>query len=511
MVTGTYEEHAPADVEQSILDMISNTTLNSSSEPSPIEWRTADDFRDGYIDCRHIFQTMDRVSAYACTAIISPKEQQVQFTIYHDDSIRVWLNGEICFERGDCSYSQFDGILQQGYNLVLIRLTNYYEDGWGFILRVTDEDGEVLEDLMTTSWERPPGLNCGSGLWERPPGLDNRGQETTPTNPLVETFRTDTADNLTQIPMELSHWAKARSGDWEETAEGIKLYGTAYRGGNSISSKSFYNFVDSELFIKWMPYGGNGYNYAGFGVGINIAPGTGGTTHHAYGKARTRIYDDIWYYTRIKINADKAYTAVMSTGDYDIDGGMVVKSKSGTFSSSYRPYWGDKLLEYIERTNITVVFDDNYAGTSAYMIVAEVKTDATPVQMTILSSYDFEDAVDVPAQFNFTGNWVIDTIGFNSAKSLHNTDSPSSISLEVIDAVAVSFRFKCSGPYSSGFTFYVDGIQRYTGLCREILDQWNELIMPIPGTGTHTLKWSSRDGASLWIDDITIYTLDNGT
>ena len=46
----------------------------------------------------------------------------------------------------------------------------------------------------------------------------------------------------------------------------------------------------------------------------------------------------------------------------------------------------------------------------------------------------------------------------------------------------------------SGFQFYVDGITHYDELCREILEQWNEVILPIPGTGTHTLEWSSVDG-----------------
>jgi len=514
LITGTFEKHVPVEVEQMILNIVFNKekkdrmarenrkvsesdNLQSSIFNLQLEWRTTDDFRDGYIDCRHIFQTMDRVSAYACTSILSPKEQQVQFTAYHDDGIRIWLNGKLCFENSDCSYSQFEGVLQQGKNLLLIRLTNFV-DGWGFILRVTDRDGQVLEDLKYAQ-----------------PHLNNLTPETTSYRNYAEnssggsltnstaTLRTDTAGNLTQILMELPYWAKARSGNWEKTAEGIKVYGTAYRGGNIIFSKSFYNFVNSELFTKWMPHGGKGYNYASFGVGINIAPGIGGTTHHAYGKAHTRIYDDTWYYTRIKINADKTYTAVMSTVDYDINGGVVVKSKSETLSS--------KPLAYIEKANIGVSFNDNYAGTSAYMIVAEVKTDAAPVQMTILTSYDFENTVDVPAQFMLAGNWVIDTIGFNSSKSLHNTDSLSSISLEVTDAAAVSFRFKCSGPYSSGFIFHVDDVEHWSGLCREILAQWNELIVPIPGTGTHTLKWSSFNGASLWIDDITIYTVDNDT
>jgi len=487
LITGVFEENVPAEVEQNILS-------RTGSLPVKIKWQTTDDFRDGYIDCRHIFQTMDRVSAYACTAILSPKEQQVQFTVYHDDGIRVWLNGETCFEKDHCGYSLFDGVLKQGYNLVLIRLTNY-EDGWGFILRVTDRDGEVLKDLTYTQ----PNLSSGVALSRQTP-LPPIYRQQDATDNSSPSLHLGSMAGMTQVPMQLSYWAKAFSGNWEETAEGIKLYGTAYRGGNWIFSKSLYNFVNSQLFVKWMPYGGNGYNYACFTNTINMTPGgIGGSTHHQYKVHRPRIYDGIRYYTRIKVNAGKTYTAVMSTDNYDINGGTVVKSDSGTIS--------DECWEYIEKTNILVHFGDNYASTSTYMIVAEVKTDATPVQTTILNSYDFENVVDVPAQFNFTGNWVIDTVGFNSSKSLHNADSPSSISLKVKDAAAVSFKTKCSGSYSSGIGFYVDGVSLWNTsfLCREILDKWNEWIIPIPGTGTHTLTWSSTKGAALWIDDITIF------
>ena len=87
-----------------------------------------------------------------------------------------------------------------------------------------------------------------------------------------------------------------------------------------------------------MPYGGNGYNYAGFTNAINMICGIGGSTHHPYKGRRPRLYDGTWYYTRIKVNADKTYTAVMSTGDYDINGGTVVKSDSGIISDEYWKY-----------------------------------------------------------------------------------------------------------------------------------------------------------------------------
>jgi len=383
-------------------------------------------------------------------------------------------------------------------------LTNFV-DGWGFILRVTDEDGKMLEDFPLVH-EQPylsNGVSSPEFVAELPEVL-----ATSATNSAPSPTGNSSADALTQIPMKLSHWAKSFSGAWEETAEGIKLYATSYRGGNRIYSRTFYNFVNSQLFAKWMPHGGNGYNYAGFYNAISGHCNVGGTTHHAYRVRNTRIYDDTWYYTRIKVNEDKTWTVIMSTGDYDINGGRVAWSQSRTTSDDLYGH-SDDLWGYVERGNIHVIFGDNYAGTSAYMIIAEVKTDATPVQTTILSAYDFENAVDVPAEFNFKGNWVIDTIGFNSSKSLHNTDSPSRISLKVTDAASVSFKIKCSGPYLSSYRFSVDGVRHHDFLCREILDQWNEVIFPIPGTGTRTLKWSSIAGASLWIDDITIYALDN--
>ncbi|MBC8461857.1 MAG: AAA family ATPase, partial [Deltaproteobacteria bacterium] len=66
LVTGTFEENVPAEVEQEILDVVFNPDNKSrtgslpvlsraGSLPVKIEWRAPDDFRDGYIDCRHIF------------------------------------------------------------------------------------------------------------------------------------------------------------------------------------------------------------------------------------------------------------------------------------------------------------------------------------------------------------------------------------------------------------------------------------------------------------------------
>ena len=116
-----------------------------------------DDFIDGYLDYVRILQTIDRVCAYAWTTITSPTEQRVQFHMGYDDNVSVWLNGELRFETHGGSPvviddERFDGLLQPGRNHLLVRIANL-EPGWGFILRVTSSDEEVLEELR---YEVPP-------------------------------------------------------------------------------------------------------------------------------------------------------------------------------------------------------------------------------------------------------------------------------------------------------------------------------------------------------------------
>jgi len=63
------------------------------------------------------------------------------------------------------------------------------------------------------------------------------------------------------VPMTFEHWNKLHTGNWEETAEGLRIYGTAYRKGTSILSETIYNFRDSESFIKWKAHS---ISYANF-------------------------------------------------------------------------------------------------------------------------------------------------------------------------------------------------------------------------------------------------------
>jgi hypothetical protein len=317
-----------------------------------------------------------------------------------------------------------------------------------------------------------------------------------------------TADNssLHLIPMDFNNWNKMQCGSWEETNEGIKVYGTDYRMGNYLLSKTVFNFIDKEVYVKWKA-NGNG-TYSGFYPAIFGIGGAGGfTTGWSYGDS-TLISDDTWYYTRFKVNPDKTYEAVTSTNDYDTNGGTIVKTYTKTIS--------DTQWEVIEKTYIQTVFGDNYGGTGAYMVIGEVKTDALPVVISSSSStlYDFENDTNIPSEFNHNGDWVIDNTGADSSRSLHiTTNQTSSITLDVTNAVSVSFKVKVliASNYDN-FRFLIDNVSKF-GSSGDEYDCWNEYSFVIPQPGTHTLEWKYNEdttysgqssGSSVWIDDIQI-------
>ena len=309
----------------------------------------------------------------------------------------------------------------------------------------------------------------------------------------------NTPNVFTSIPMELTNWNKEQCGFWEETAEGLKIYGSGSRRGNMLYSKSLYNFTDSETFIKWKPNGNRTYMWVSPGISRVIGAGNGKasfTTGWSFMGSPVAVHDT-WYYSRFKINPDKIYTIVTSTGDYDINGGHVVTNFSQTIADKYWPF--------IENGFINIGFGDNYGSTGAFVVVSEVTTNALENPMGIVaSSYDFEEGI-IPPDLSQIGNWTIDNSGFDSDKSLYINGGKTNnkITLEVSDAIAVSFDLKDIANYNIGF--FIDGISRgdfdaTTNAC------WNQFKIPIPMTGTHTLEWRVTDNSpSIWIDNIKVY------
>jgi hypothetical protein len=196
----------------------------------------------------------------------------------------------------------------------------------------------------------------------------------------------DTKDGSSTVApdMDINSWIKVNTGEWEQTAEGIKVYGAGYREGHQgLQSKTMYNFEGTETRIKWQANGGSGA-YAAFWVFLisDYVPETaensglvrGGffTTDHSW-KESVVIDVDTWYYTRIVVQPDRQYTAVTAAGNYDDDGGSVI-------------YSGDGEYNHAHNGNIVVIFQDNYGGTETCIMVGEVITNASPIGMTVTST-----------------------------------------------------------------------------------------------------------------------------
>lgn len=197
-----------------------------------------------------------------------------------------------------------------------------------------------------------------------------------------DTTSPDTSNPGTST-MDISSWIKVNTGEWEQTAGGIKVYGAGYREGHQgLQSKDKYNFNGSETRIKWMANGGGG-TFSAFWVLLisGYVPETaensgilrGGyfTTDHSW-KESVVIDVDTWYYTHITVTPDSQFTAITTKNGYDDGGGEIVYEGTGEYENA-------------ENGSIVVVFQDNYGGLDTYVVVGEVITDAGAPGTTVAS------------------------------------------------------------------------------------------------------------------------------
>ncbi len=110
------------------------------------------------------------------------------------------------------------------------------------------------------------------------------------------------ANTTLYIPMNFDHWQTNSTDNWEQSEDGIMLYGKQ----DEMTSKKMFNFIDSQVFIKWKGQ----YPYLRSATGNALL---------ADSLARQRInLDKIWYYSRITVNNDNTYTGVTAIDNYMI-------------------------------------------------------------------------------------------------------------------------------------------------------------------------------------------------
>ncbi|WP_162176212.1 FG-GAP-like repeat-containing protein [Candidatus Magnetobacterium casense] len=169
---------------------------------------------------------------------------------------------------------------------------------------------------------------------------------------------------------EYKEWVFDSTGNMSVTSDGLQFNGYGYRVGAELASKSTFNFIGSETYIKWKAHGAG---YMGAGILLwNTSPPTKAisigsmTTHHSW-EGSVVISDDTWYYTRIKVNSDNTYQSVTATGNYDNNGGTVFLTVPGTITNQ----------SDFQNGAISALLGDNYGGTASYVTLGEVKTTAT--------------------------------------------------------------------------------------------------------------------------------------
>ena len=83
------------------------------------------------------------VIGYAQTSVTASEDKEVQLGIAADDGIKIWINGEVIFDRGPSGAFKLDKDillvkLKTGVNQVLVKNTQL-DGGWGFALHFSDK------------------------------------------------------------------------------------------------------------------------------------------------------------------------------------------------------------------------------------------------------------------------------------------------------------------------------------------------------------------------------------
>ena len=120
-----------------------------------IQWQTiyAEDDLAG-IDLTKCFDTTENVSAYARCYVTSPVEQEAQIRLGTNDAGKLWLNGELIYDYPyeGTAYLDRDILpvkLPEGKSTLLLKITNGLLN-WGFVVRITDDEGKALDNLVYT-------------------------------------------------------------------------------------------------------------------------------------------------------------------------------------------------------------------------------------------------------------------------------------------------------------------------------------------------------------------------
>jgi putative heme-binding domain-containing protein len=114
------------------------TAYAPENKPDDVKWQRVLAAPTGYLDLRKLFDS-DIVSSYSLTHVYSANEQKATMLLGSDDSVRVWLNGELIHDNPALRSAVPDEdrvavTLKPGWNKVLVKVVNASGD-YGLYLR----------------------------------------------------------------------------------------------------------------------------------------------------------------------------------------------------------------------------------------------------------------------------------------------------------------------------------------------------------------------------------------
>lgn len=112
-----------------------------------LKWRPAPVEADGQLNLAKVFADQNHICDYSLMRVYSPQERIVAILLGSDDSVRVWVNGEVVHEnvvvRGVVPDDDaFSVTLRQGWNTVLVKVSNG-DGGHGLCLRLSDQPRDL--------------------------------------------------------------------------------------------------------------------------------------------------------------------------------------------------------------------------------------------------------------------------------------------------------------------------------------------------------------------------------
>jgi hypothetical protein len=103
------------------------------------------------VDLKKLYTPNEFVCAYALCYVTSPTNQEVQIRLGSNDSAKLWLDGNLIYDYASEGTAILDRdiiqtTLPEGTTPILLKICNGELD-WGFVFRITDTNGQVMNDL----------------------------------------------------------------------------------------------------------------------------------------------------------------------------------------------------------------------------------------------------------------------------------------------------------------------------------------------------------------------------